>query len=168
MGEMSVAPLAAPERRVRGLAWGVWWLAVIGLTGLFVVSVTTRVWVDVLVVPGFAIFPTVGLLMTLRQPANRLGWLMLLTAAFFLVAVALSAYGEEAMAGSRSWPGGVAAAWLSALTLLSPGMVAIYVPLLFPNGRPPSRRWRVVGWLGAAGIFLLGLRAFLGPGPLLE
>lgn len=168
MGEMSVAPLAASERRVRGLAWGVWWLAVIGLTGLFVVSVTTRVWVDVLVVNGFAIFPTVGLLMTLRQPANRLGWLMLLTAAFFLVAVALSAYGEEALAGSRSWPGGVAAAWLSELTLLSPGMVAIYVPLLFPNGRAPSRRWRVVGWLGAAGIFLLGLWAFLGPGQLLE
>jgi signal transduction histidine kinase len=168
MGEVTVAALSASARRVWAIAWVVWWLAVVGLSALFVVSVTTQAWDEIVLVAAFAIFPTVGLLMTLRQPANRLGWLMHFTAALFLIAAALSFYADEALGTSRSWPGGVAAAWLSQAMVLSPGVIAIFVPLLFPDGRAPSPRWRMVGWVGAVGIVLLALRAFLGPGPLLE
>jgi hypothetical protein len=35
------------------------------------------------------------------------------------------------------------------------GLILVFLPLLFPDGRPPSRRWRPVGWLGGLSIGLI-------------
>ena len=44
-----------------------------------------------------------------------------------------------------SWPSGSAQwAWAPGL-----GLLLTFVPLLFPDGRLPSRRWRPVAWLSA-------------------
>ncbi|MCA1718135.1 MAG: histidine kinase, partial [Actinobacteria bacterium] len=48
-----------------------------------------------------------------------------------------------------------------------PGFVSLaLIPLLFPNGQPPSRRWRPIVWI-AAGTIVVGTVSFaLVPGPL--
>jgi hypothetical protein len=48
------------------------------------------------------------------------------------------------------------------------GLLAIYLILLFPDGRLPSRRWRPLAWLSGAVIVLLGVDSVLAPGPLSE
>jgi hypothetical protein len=35
------------------------------------------------------------------------------------------------------------------------GLILVFLPLLFPNGRPPSRRWWPVAWLGGLSIGLI-------------
>jgi hypothetical protein len=48
------------------------------------------------------------------------------------------------------------------------GLLAIYLPLLFPNGRLPSRRWRPLAWLSGAVIVLGSVGIALAPGPVEE
>ena len=64
-------------------------------------------------------------------------------------------------------PAGETAAWLenwSYLLLVAP--LCIYLVLLFPNGRLPSARWRVVAWAGGASSVVAGVSAAVLPGPL--
>jgi hypothetical protein len=35
------------------------------------------------------------------------------------------------------------------------GLILVFLPLLFPNGRPPSRRWWPAAWLGGLSIALI-------------
>jgi MFS family permease len=58
------------------------------------------------------------------------------------------------------------AGWLSqfAWNLWLPALIAIALPLLFPDGHPPSRRWRWVAWLGAAGVLVGMIGQGLAPG----
>ncbi len=46
------------------------------------------------------------------------------------------------------------------------GLLAIYLLLLFPDGRLPSRRWRPLAWLYGAVIVLVSVAQGLIPGPL--
>jgi hypothetical protein len=41
--------------------------------------------------------------------------------------------------------------------------VVVYTPLLFPDGRPPSPRWRPVAWLAGAGAAALVVFAAVQP-----
>ena len=43
---------------------------------------------------------------------------------------------------------------------------ATFLLLLFPNGRLPSRRWRLVAWCAGLGIALVFVGDFTSPGPL--
>jgi hypothetical protein len=46
------------------------------------------------------------------------------------------------------------------------GLLGIYLLLLFPDGRLPSRRWRPLAWLSGALLVLESLTEGLAPGPL--
>jgi hypothetical protein len=48
------------------------------------------------------------------------------------------------------------------------GLLAIYLALLFPDGRLPSRRWRPLAWLSGVVIVLVSVTQGLVPGPLPE
>jgi len=46
------------------------------------------------------------------------------------------------------------------------GLFAVYLILLFPDGRLPSRRWRPLAWFSGAVMALLSAGIVLSPGPL--
>jgi hypothetical protein len=54
------------------------------------------------------------------------------------------------------------------LWLPNVGLLAIYLVLLFPDGRLPSRRWRPLAWLSGAVIVLLGVDSVFAPGELTD
>jgi len=87
-------------------------------------------------------FGIVGALVLRAQPGNRLGWVL---AASGLCASAGSACSEyAAIALDRTpLPLGGLTAWLAAVLWLPPFLSTVAaVPLLYPDGRLPSRRWR--------------------------
>ncbi len=121
-----------------------------------------------LVVDGFIpiVFALVGALIISRQPRNLIGWLMLGPAAFSYVV-------NPFLPDVQSWTAAPSQATLSVyLTLWFKGwdwLLLIFpvflIMLLFPTGRPPSRRWNWVGYLalGMVAVFLFAchLRRYL-------
>ncbi len=93
-------------------------------------------------------FPPMGMLINSRWPRHPIGWLWLATG---LVAVAFAAeqYAVHALiTDPGSLPGGLWMAWLGSFVWV-PGYFPLWtlVPLLFPDGRPPSRRWLPLVWV---------------------
>jgi hypothetical protein len=114
-------------------------------------------------------FAVIGALVASRQPHNPIGWFLFATP-FFLGLGLLTEriYWSVVLAN----PGQVSAEyvlWLSNWTWV-PAMFPMFtlVPLLFPTGRPPTPKWRAVGWIAGvtAGVLLVTL-AF-SPGPIEE
>jgi hypothetical protein len=96
-------------------------------------------------VPGFAV---VGLVLAVRRPGHAVGWLFVgmgLVAAVHSFAFEYSIWGL--VTGPGSLPAGSWMAWLAYWTwsLNLPALALLL--LLFPDGRVPSLRWRVVPWL---------------------
>jgi hypothetical protein len=107
-------------------------------------------------------YATVGALITTRRPAHPVGWLFLSAG---LVGAAQLATGEFAAAFLASGPSvSVAvAAWVSSLFQLVVVGLLVCLLLVFPTGRPPSRRWWVLVWVVAAGVVLFSVGAGLAP-----
>lgn len=104
------------------------------------------------------ILPALGWLLAARRPDVGFGWLLLANGLAFglgTLGVGLSARGA----------GGPLAVVLSPLlSAVFYGLTWIFIPLLFPDGRLPSRRWRAVAWISgiaialhAAGVMLSGI-----------
>ena len=156
-------PARTPSERLAGT------LAV-ALVIVYVLAVGVIIWLDVLLhvrtgdrpAPVGLVFlllitlPVLGAVIVLRRPRHIVGWL-LLTAALLLAAGgsggSLIAYQVEVVGE----PSAVATvgAWLSSWVWFTFVMLGLaLVPLLFPDGRPPSRRWRPAVW-AAAGVATL-------------
>ncbi len=100
---------------------------------------------DTLVTVSFSI---IGAIIASRLPANPLGWLFCVAACGAAVDHFSAEYALYALlAQPTSLPAGEALAWLASWAwILYCGCIALSL-LLFPNGRPPSRRWRWLAWL---------------------
>ena len=108
---------------------------------------------------GFRGFPTifaiaagsVGWLIMTRRPENRIG---LVLAVVGLLNAAQLFLTEYAAAGTRtSLPASNLAAWVNAFVWVPTlAMMAGVTPLLFPDGRLPSRAWRPAAWLLVIGV----------------
>jgi hypothetical protein len=113
------------------------------------------------------VFPVVGALIVSRHPRNALGWLFCLvglSSGLSGLALQYAVYAFEVR--TEPLPGAVTAAWLDSWAGTFGFVSLALIPLLFPDGRPPSRRWRPVVWV-AAGTIVLGTVSFaLLPGPL--
>ncbi len=135
-------------RVARWLAWS--------LFGLFVVlAATTPVLVavrngnasDALVATGIG-FALVGALVASRQPANAVGWLLLVAAVALGLDTFTTVYASRASAPGAAWAGWLNS-WLLFVWLYLP---ALFLALVFPAGRLLSRRWRVVVGLGVGAV----------------
>jgi hypothetical protein len=115
-------------------------------------------------------FALVGALILARQPGNLLGWALLLVPLFFEASLFAGAYSTY---GTFTHPGSLPAPQLLSLVsdlLFVPCLVlgVVFVPLLFPTGRPPTSRWWIVGAAAAASIALAGISMAIRPGPVDE
>ena len=108
-------------------------------------------------------FSVVGALVVSHRPENLVGWIFCAAALFqalSLVGVEYATYGRVTRPGSL--PFGASVSWL-AEWIWAPGLVLIlvFLPLLFPDGRPPSRRWWPVAWLGGLSILIISAPIWL-------
>lgn len=112
------------------------------------------------------VFPAVGAVILSRRPGHPIGWLFLATASLG-VAGAAAAYGLHALVVEPgSLPGGEWALWLTSWTWTPFLAVPTLLVLLFPDGRPPSPRWRPLARTALAAIVGMTVLGALLPGPL--
>ncbi|HEV2254113.1 MAG TPA: hypothetical protein VGS06_13040 [Streptosporangiaceae bacterium] len=92
----------------------------------------------------FATFVTVGLVIAWHRPGNPIGWIILAAIDFQGLAVAGSVYLTLSRRPGYHLPVGPLL-WLDSAWFVGIGVVPLVI-LLFPDGRPPSRRWRRAMW----------------------
>jgi len=147
-----------------GLAWFVCLLCVALASGsLLLAFLNGRTLGEIFVEEGLitlavltATFCVVGALIASHRPGNPIGWIFCAAA----LCQGLSNFGfEYATYGLLTRPGSLPltaeTSWL-AQWIWAPGLglILVFVPLLFPDGRAPSRRWRPVAWIGGLSVGL--------------
>ena len=172
-------PAPAPQRmRTRPATWLAWalWALALALTalGLWLLTLTQATdlgprWGPRGFLALFALaFTTVGALIAAHRPANRIGWLCCwigLGNAVQLLAEEYAIYALLVAPGAL--PGGAVMAWLQSwIWALIAIPIWTVLPLLFPHGRLPSRRWQPVAWLAGGSIAAAAVANALMPGPL--
>ena len=121
----------------------------------------------ILLVP-FLAFPMVGALIASKRPTNLIGWICLAVGIIWmmmLISTSYGLYGLVVKPDSLPFPAAIGSLgewmWVPAV-----GLLGIYLVLLFPDGRLPSRRWRPLAWLSGAVIVLASAGFALSPGPM--
>jgi hypothetical protein len=112
-------------------------------------------------------FPVLGLLILSRRPQHPIGWLFCWAG----LAAGLNHFcGEYAIyalqSQPNSLPGGEISAWIVTWLWVPLNALLVFVALLFPDGRPPSRRWRPVAWLVGIAVVVGATVAALLPVPM--
>ncbi|MEX0985586.1 MAG: ATP-binding protein [Actinomycetota bacterium] len=145
----------------RPLTWArvVWIAGMLGAIAAFVLGLlASQEWLaelgfGIMLVSSQVAFISIGALIVARQPANRIGLLFMAIGAWLVVAGLTQGWAEY---GLLKHPGSVpfttAAAWIG--RLVTPLGLALFIPafFLFPDGRPPSPRWRPVMWAWCASL----------------
>src|SRR5215217_1046800 len=122
---------------------------------------------NLLFVSPFLAFPLVGSLISSRRPGNPIGWICLVAGLFWMFIFLSSASGAYELAKTGTTTSSVTLDALFQWIWVPPvGLLGIYMILLFPDGRLPSRRWRPFAWFAGAAMILTSLAVTLSPGPL--
>jgi hypothetical protein len=119
--------------------------------------VLTGIPTTVILLTQMVSFSVVGALIASHRPENPIGWLFCAAALFYGIEIAGEEYAIYALfTNPDSLPLGAELAWLTEW-IWAPGfgIILVFLPLLFPDGHPPSRRWRGVAWLGGLSIGLI-------------
>jgi signal transduction histidine kinase len=153
--------VAVPQRRnLSWLAWGLVGAAALlfpltlylGLSAGNSVQPLLRLGWWGAVAPVVALsFGVVGALIVRRQPRHAVGWLAVIGGYMTVLAGFAGAYAAHSVTHA-DLPGADFAAWLR-VWLWYPAFASLFilVPAFFPDGRLPSRRWRLLVWTVAAG-----------------
>ena len=99
-------------------------------------------------------FGSVGALLTWRRPGHPVGWVFAAAGLVAAVDFATFEYALAAVVGHRGLPGGEYVGWVQ-LWIWVPfiALIAVYLFLLFPDGRLPGPGWRRVSRLaGGFGV----------------
>jgi len=112
-------------------------------------------------------FSVVGSYLAYRLPRNPVGWILAAFGFWFTLGIVLEdAVNYGRVSGSMiEW-----FAWAMSWTwVVSGSLVAIYLPLAFPDGRLPSKAWRWVPWVAGvamATIFVANALSIEGTAPI--
>ena len=115
------------------------------------------------------VYVALGLLIAVRQPGNRVSWLLFVVGTWFVVEGA-----ADLRIGGQAEPPHPASIWdaLAIIWLNSGFFFALIIPLflllyIFPTGRFLTRRWSWAGWLAglvaSIGIFVEAFATEIGP-----
>ncbi|MDP9069067.1 MAG: hypothetical protein M3N53_12085 [Actinomycetota bacterium] len=145
---------------VSPLAWGLCAVALASMAGASVMQELLGhanddgVVEHIALLLGFASFPVIGALIASRRPRNAVGWIFLQVGVGVGILLVATEYTYLAFVKEPGeWPGATLAAWLEQW-LWFPGLMAIPTLglLLFPDGQPPTPRWRWLVWATGAAI----------------
>jgi len=110
-------------------------------------------------------FALVGSLIVSRHAKNVIGWICLtiaLVAGAYALTVRYSLFAE--FDTSASLPGGLWTTWVVQWGWIPlDSMLFVFLPALFPTGRLPSQRWRVIFWLAIPAALVTMAAAALYP-----
>jgi two-component system NarL family sensor kinase len=168
------------RRTAAWLAWSVWAVCVVLIALTLVLDFTTEelplelsgIRYD----PGFAVltgvlslaYPAVGALIASRLPTNPIGWIFCGLGLIYATQRFAIAYADHALLENIALPWGEFAAWFSTWIGFSNPTLVVFLMLLFPGGRLPSRRWRIVVWLTVLGAAMSAIGGAFMPGILLD
>lgn len=169
----AAAVLAAPRSRVRSAA-GV--LALAAMTA-GVLAVALHVWAGsrgYRTWPLYAadlslglVVPPVGALLVRRRPANAAGWVLLVSGTLIAVQALTKQWAfHSGIADPGSLPLTGLATWLASWTFAGYWPLLTLLPLLFPDGRALSPRWRRVAVVALSAQLVAALAAGFRPGDL--
>src|SRR5919204_2432211 len=101
-------------------------------------------------------FATVGLLIEWSNPRNRIGWLLTITAIAAAFIGLNKMYAGFAIDLHHSWlPGPLWVYQVGRLAwIVTFAAFLMVLPLLYPDGRLPGRRWRIVLWLVGVNVIV--------------
>src|SRR5215210_3160759 len=168
-----------PQRRAAGtntraarLAWLLWGLSsALTVLGLLLLTLNRSrpdvhlfdYWAEY--AWGAVVFSTVGAVIASRRPGNPIGWIF---CAAGLLAGVHHLCAEHAiyalLAAPHTLPGGAAGAWIVSWTWVPYIGLLLFLGLLFPEGRLPTRRWWWYAALVAAVCLAGAVLVALSPG----
>jgi len=105
----------------------------------------------------FLAFPLVGALIASKRPHNPIGWICLTAGLFWMLISLPISFGPYPVTSAALTQG----VWVPPV-----GLLGIYVILLFPDGKLPSRKWRPFAWFAGMVMFLICVGFIFLPGPL--
>ena len=140
-----------------GLAVGLWLVVHRPVAG----AVGYEYWHEGMV-NGLA-WATVGTVIATRRPEHPVGWLFLSAGLVSAGGLVTEEYAAAFLAASGPSVGVAVAAWASYQFQSTIVGLLIGMLLVFPTGRPPSRRWWVLAWAIAAGVVLAWVGQGLAP-----
>ena len=174
------------SRRAVRLAWSMW-AACVALLALALLldflhtdDILTYPWQTLknyrLLYPIYAVltgmvslvYPTIGAVIVTRLPQNPIGWIFCGVGLLYQLHHIALAYSNYAVSEDFASPWGEYAAWFSAWVGFAGLIVAfVFLMLLFPDGRLPSSRWRIVAVAVVLGTALTVLADGFYPGLML-
>jgi signal transduction histidine kinase len=111
-------------------------------------------------------FPVVGAVVAARRPRHPIVWLFLAFGVVEGIGGFAALYAVHALLVRPGLPAVDAAAWLANMSIVADFGMWMLLYLLFPHGRLPSSRWRILASLSLLGAGVLALGQALAPGPL--
>ena len=137
--------------------WAAWIMALLALALLIVASALLFVsapwnadveqgafWLDALANMGA---PVLGLMIALRQPRNRYGWLWLIFGITSgVLALALAVFDVNGLQPAGYPPPITLLLWSFGPATFISLLCWLLLILWFPTGQPPTRRWRFLEW----------------------
>ena len=158
--------------RASNLAWVGWTVTILLVSGALVLGLANGQVAPLYEAPSAVInptFATLGALIVSRRPGNVIGWIFLASGLLGGVLMFSGQYATVALAPEGSaLPGAALSAWFATVAQNAFSVSILFLVLLFPDGRLPSRRWRPLAWVVGTFIAASLATVALSPGPLAE